>query len=209
MIAQLRGRVIEQMLDKDALRVVVDVHGVGYEMLLTKASENRLSSAQDKTFYISESVTAFDGATTLYGFVSREEKDIFMRIRENVDGMGPKKALECIDKISKSLPDFKRAVIDADVSMLVSIFGFTKKTAEKLVFSLKEKVAAWPVAGPVRWADAMKAPEESEALSGLLNLGYRDDEARDFLSRAKTQLGVGARTEQLLQEALRLAGSKT
>lgn len=209
MIAQLRGQIVEKLLDKDALKVVVDVHDVGYEMIVPKASESRIAEGRTTTFYISESTTAFDGATTLYGFISREEKDFFVRLRDNVEGMGPKKALECIDKISKSLPDFKRAVLESDTSMLVSIFGFTKKMAEKLIFSLRDKVEAWPVAGPVKWADSMKAPAEADALSGLINLGYGEDEARIMLSKAKQTLSVGARTEELLQQALRVTGHKS
>lgn len=209
MIAQLRGQISEVSLEKELLRVVLDVQGIGYEVFLPKTSEFQMVVGKSTTLYVSESVTAFDGATTLYGFVTRQEKEFFVRIRENVDGMGPKKAMECMDKISKSLPDFKRAVLDSDVSLLVSVFGFTKKTAEKLVFSLKEKVSAWPVSGPVKWADAAKSNEEAEAVSGLVNLGYREDEARDLTTQAKASLGGNASTENLLQEALRLMGNRS
>src|SRR5204863_3821412 len=116
---------------KDLLRIVLDVQGVGYEVVLAKSADPRVVVGESALLQIKESVTAFDGATTLYGFLTREETDLFTRIRENVDGMGPKKALECLDKISKSLPDFKRAIIETDVALLVSVFGFTKKTAEK------------------------------------------------------------------------------
>src|SRR5262245_34979856 len=98
MIAQLRGRIIEKSLEKEVLRVVLDVQGVGYEVFLAKSNFDRLSvSDQTLTFFIRESVTAFDGATTLYGFISRDECDLFNQIREHVDGMGPKKALDCLD----------------------------------------------------------------------------------------------------------------
>lgn len=208
MIAQLRGKIIETNLDKDALRIIIDVQGVGYEVLMTKSTEGRLNEGQFATLFISESVTAFDGATTLYGFATREEKDFFGRIRENVDGMGPKKALECLDKISKSMPDFKRAVIDGDIRLLVSVFGFTKKTAEKLVFSLKGKVEGWTVTGPVRWQEVATRPSELDALSGLLNLGYDEAEAREFLQKAKVRVGAEASTETLIKEALKLQSGK-
>lgn len=208
MIAQLRGKVVSTELDKDALRVVVDINGIGYEALLSRASEGRVSEGQLVTILVCESVAAFDGSTTLYGFLSREEKDFFQKLRENVDGMGPKKALETLDKISKSMPDFKRAVIDGDVGLLTSVFGFTKKTAEKLVFALKGKVEGWFVAGGTRFQEAPKNPQETEALSGLVNLGYREDEAREILARARGALGPNAATEKLLQEALRLSGAR-
>lgn len=208
MIAQLRGKVVSTELDKDALRVVVDINGVGYEALLSKASEARIAEGQTVTLLVAESVAAFDGATTLYGFLTREEKDFFQKLRENVDGMGPKKALETLDKISKSMPDFKRAVIDGDIGLLTSVFGFTKKTAEKLIFALKGKVEGWFVSGSPRFQEAPKTTQESEALSGLVNLGYREDEARDLLARARATLGPNAVTEKLLQEALRLSGAR-
>jgi Holliday junction DNA helicase RuvA len=207
MIAQLQGQIVEKSLEKDSLRVVMDVHGVGYEVFLVKASDAKLRVGGTLTLYIRESVTAFDGATTLYGFVSREESELFDQIRENVEGMGPKKALECMDKITKSLPDFKRAVIDDDLPLLVSVFGFTKKTAEKLVFSLKGKIESWAVSGPVKWAETPKGPEW-ETLSGLVNLGYSEVEAREAVQRVKEKLGAGASMKALLQESLRLMGAR-
>ncbi len=207
MIAHLQGKVADLNLEKDVLRAVIDVHGVGYEVVLARTSEGRLARGQQVTVLISESVTAFEGATTLYGFLTREEKDFFTRIRENVDGMGPKKALECLEKISKSMPDFKRAIIDNDVHLLVSVFGFSKKTAEKLVFALKGQVDTWFVSGPLKWQQAASS-QESEAVSGLLNIGYREEEARELVSKAKAALGAEAATAALIQEALRLMGAR-
>lgn len=207
MIAHLRGAVAEQTLAKDVFTIVVDVQGVGYEVHLSKAMEGRITTGQKINLFISESVTAFDGATTLYGFLTREEKELFLRIRENVDGMGPKKAMECMEKISKSLPDFKRAVIDGDLRLLVSVFGFTKKTAEKLVFALKAQAAQWPVSGQVKWAESPVASEEKDAVSGLLNLGYGEEEARSLIATVKARATEGATAETLLQEALRAKGA--
>lgn len=208
MIAQLKGKVLETSMEKDLLRVVLDVQGVGYEVFMARSTEGRIAEGQSVTILVSESVTAFDGATTLYGFASREEKDFYSRIRENVDGMGPKKAMECLDKISKSMPDFKRAVIDGDTNLLVSVFGFTKKTAEKLIFALKGKVESWAVSGTPKWQDTARTPKEQEVLSGLLNLGYEETEARELLQKAKNQLPAEASTEMLLKEALKLLGAR-
>lgn len=208
MIAQLKGKILEASIEKDFLHAIVDVQGVGYEVVLSRSSDLRVQPNTVMTLFISESVTAFDGATTLYGFVSREEKDLFTRIRENVDGMGPKKALECLDKITKSLPDFKRAVIDGDIRLLVSVFGFTKKTAEKLIFALKGKVDTWVVSGSAKWQEAAKSPLDVEALTGLLSLGYPEEEARELLQKAKATLPVDPTVENVLKEALRIVGAR-
>ena len=209
MICQLRGKIVSTELDKDALRAVIDVGGVGYEVLMPRSTEGRLAEGQTAVILVSESVAAFEGAVKLYGFASREEKELFERLREHVDGMGPKKAIETLDKISKSMPDFKRAVIEGDHPLLVSVFGFTKKTAEKLVFALKGKVEGWSVAGPVRWPEPARTSEEAEAMSGLVNLGYREEEARELLARAKAGLSPKPRTSDLLKEALRLSVART
>jgi len=206
MIAHLRGKLEEIKLDKEVLRVVLDVQGVGYEVLLAKSSENLLQKGQVLNLFIRESVTAFEGTTTLYGFLTKEEREFFERIREKVDGVGPKKALEIIEKINKSLPDFRRAVIDEDLRLLVSVFGFTKKTAEKLVFALKGQADSWLVTGPVKWAEKPKSSEESEAISGLINLGYMEEEAREAVQKAKSRFPDKSTTENLIQEALRNLG---
>ena len=208
MIAQLNGKIIDSSLDKDVARVVIDVHGVGYEVLVTATSQAKILPGQTIVLHVCESVTAFDGATTLYGFVSRDDKDVFMTLRHNVDGMGPKKALECLEKISKSLPDFKRAILDNDIRLLVSVFGFTKKTAEKLVVSLKDGVGAWTMSGSPKWAEAAGKPEEVETLSALINLGYDPAEARELLNAAKQSAGADATVEVLLQESFRIVGQK-
>lgn len=207
MIAQLTGRIVDKSIEKDHLRVVLDVHGVGYEVFLTKTSDNKFQTGDSLTLFIRESVTAFDGATTLYGFVTKDEVEMFTQVRENVEGVGPKKALEVLDKITKSLPDFKRAVIDEDFALLVSVFGFTKKTAEKLVFSLKGKIEAWSVTGPAKWAETPRG-SEWETLSALVNLGYTEIEARDTVKRAKDKLGNSSSMKDLLQESLRMMASK-
>jgi len=208
MISRLQGILLEQELGKESFRVELDVHGVGYEVFLPRASESPLKIGQTITLFISESVTAYDGATTLYGFVSKEQKEFFEMIREHVGGMGPKKALECIEKITKSLPDFKRAVIENDLRLLVSVFGFTKKTAEKLVFSLKGKVDSWAVRGSPKWAVAFNSHEEMDAHSGLINLGYSEEEARILLEQVKKKLGEKAEANVLLQEALKVVGAR-
>ncbi|MFN0117920.1 MAG: Holliday junction branch migration protein RuvA [Elusimicrobiota bacterium] len=208
MIAHIKGKVTEQYIDKDFLKTVIDVGGVGYELLLTMGSQFKFSVGEVVLVYVCESVTAFDGATTLYGFLSKEEKDLFTRLRENVDGMGPKKALECLDKISKSLPDFKRALIDEDSKLLVSVFGFTKKTAEKLIFSLKGKVDSWGISGQPKWPETEQTSQSSEALLGLMSLGYSNEEARELLAQAVKELGNEAKSETLIKQALKNLGMK-
>ena len=80
--------------------------------------------------HIAESVAMYGGGVTLYGFLTPSDKAMFLTFRDCVPGTGAKKALEYLDKASKSLPDFRRAVLDKDAKVLTGVFGFTRKTAD-------------------------------------------------------------------------------
>ena len=89
-------------------------------------------------------------------FSSLEEKEIYLLLRE-IPGTGSKKALEYLDKISKSAPDFRRAILEGDSRALVSLFGFTKKTAEKMIVALKDRWPGLRLAGREKWSGAVKS----------------------------------------------------
>src|SRR5438309_11228503 len=138
MIGSLRGTV----LHKTPGQVLVDVQGIGYEIAVTLAAYDRLpETGQEIQLFVSESMGMYGGGISLYGFLSLEEKEIYLLLREIPD-TGSKKALDYLDKISKSAPDFRRAVLEADARSLVSLFGFTKKTADKMIAALKDRMAA-------------------------------------------------------------------
>ena len=101
--------------------------------------------------HVAESVAMYGGGVTLYGFLTPSDKEMFLTLRDCVPGTGAKKALEYLDKASKSLPDFRRAVLEKDAKVLTGVFGFTRKTAERLIDALKESSlrqcpapSAWP-----------------------------------------------------------------
>ena len=129
MISHLRG-VIEEFTPE---RAVIDVHGVGYEVQIPVSTGQRLPApGNEARLFIVESTSMYGGGTTLYGFFTAEERDTYLLLKDEVPGAGAKKALEYLDKVSKSIPDFKRAVLRKDISVLTGVFGFTKKTAEKI-----------------------------------------------------------------------------
>jgi len=212
LIARLNGILLEKEVQKDHTRVVVDVGGVGYEVLMGLTAIQRLPSvSRDISLYICESVTSYDGARTLYGFLTMDERNIFLQLKEHVPGVGPKKALESLDRINKSLPDFRRAVVEKDVRLLVGVFGFSKKTAEKLIYSLREKMESFSVSGQEKWGAIQRTNSaEADALAGLLSLGYRESHAREVLLDVRELLEQDELTpERLLREALkRLSNTK-
>lgn len=179
MIASLRGTV----LSCGPGRLVLEAAGVGYEVSVTSAASAALRPGEAAFLLVVESFGMYGGGSTLYGFATPADRDLFLAFRDSVPDTGAKKALEYLDKASKSLPDFRRAVLDRDARLLCAVFGFTKKTAAKLVESLRERLESVAVPGPERLARAGDRPEAAmaQALSALSALGYKPAEARAAL----------------------------
>jgi Holliday junction DNA helicase RuvA len=201
-IYSLRG----PLLDRTAEGCVVEAGGVGYGVALSSASALRLPPVGEEIrLLIVESVAMYGGGTTLYGFLTAEEKEVYQVLRENVPGAGAKKALELLDKAAKSLAEFRRSVIEKDVKTLVAMFGFTSKTAEKLVAALQGKMEALAVSGGSALPESTSAFEE--AMAGLVSLGYREPAARQAAQSARDSLGGRPSSQDILRESLRyLAG---
>jgi Holliday junction DNA helicase RuvA len=199
MIGSLRGI----LLHKTPGQVLVEVGGVGYEISVTLSAYDRLPPAgQDAQLYVVESMAMYGGGITLYGFLSLEEKEIYLLLRE-IPGTGSKKALDYLDKISKSAPDFRRAVLEADARALVSLFGFTKKTADKMIAALKDRMAGLRLAGREKWSGVLQPTGVSEAIAALVSLGYRESEARAVIDNLSIQAKAEAKTTDLIKEALK------
>ncbi|HVA67131.1 MAG TPA: Holliday junction branch migration protein RuvA [Elusimicrobiota bacterium] len=206
MIASLRGSVSSRTKES----VVLDVGGVGYEVYMTSSDLARLPEAgQEALVLIEESFAMYGGGPTLYGFLAPVEKAMFSTFRDQVPSTGAKKALEYLERASKSLPDFRRAVLDKDSKMLCAVFGFTKKTADKLIAALKDNMEAISVPGQARLAraDGDGAPASgalSQALGALSALGYRPSEARAALEAVAGETGGRALpVEQMVRLALK------
>jgi Holliday junction DNA helicase RuvA len=199
MIGSLRGI----LLHKAPGQILVDVQGIGYDVLTTVSVFDRLPAiGQEIQLYIAESMGMYGGGTTLYGFLSVEDKEIYTHLKE-VPGTGSKKALDYLDKISKSAPDFRRAIVDADARALVGLFGFTRKTAEKMIVALKDRLAGLRIAGKEKWSPAVPTTGLGEAIAALVQLGYRETEARAALDRLPASERSENSTPDLIKEALK------
>ena len=203
MIASLRGTV----LSKDLESLILEVGGVGHEIHVTAATASRLAIGAEALLMVVPSYAMYGGGETLYGFLDASEKAMFCAFRDEIPGTGAKKALEYLDKASKSLPDFRRAVIDRDEKMLGAVFGFSKKTATKIVDALKGKLDDMRVAGQPH---IQKASEPAlrgswaQALSALESLGYKPSEVRSALqSLAEEHGGKELPAEALVRQALK------
>jgi Holliday junction DNA helicase RuvA len=205
MIASLRGTILA--LEGD--RAVIEAAGVGYELLVTQATARKLPAPGREAFLLtSESFGMYGGGCTLYGFLSPEEKSLFLTFKESVPSTGAKKALEHLDKAQKSLPDFRRAILDQDARLLVGVFGFSKKTAERLIDALKDKLDGLPAPGSERLRGSAAAASGSiamtQALNALASLGYKPAEASAALSLlAQEHPAKDLAVEQIVRLALK------
>lgn len=200
MISYLKGEILE--IKEDG--AVILCGGVGYEVNLPHPTAQELTAGQETAFYVAEAISPYDG-TVLYGFAHKEDKDLWLLFKTAIPNTGPKKALEFLNKALRSVADFHQAILKRDPKILTGIFGFTSKTAEKLINSLKDKMDAVTVQGESK----IKVLDEPTYLSGALEalsaLGYSATEARRALDTLHTQgIDPNEKIETIIKEALRV-----
>ena len=204
MIATLTGRILARSAD----RAVVDVGGVGYEVMLATDAVARLPEKGREVFlHIHTNVR--EDAITLFGFIEEEEKELFLILR-TVTGIGPKLALAMLSGMR--VADICQSILAGDIKRLTMLPGVGKKTAERICVELKEKVAhlssgTMPLSAEGQGVIVVAGSVVADALSALTNLGYPDPVARKALETVKRQQGEEAfaelRIEILIREALR------
>jgi Holliday junction DNA helicase RuvA len=162
-IAHLRGRI----LDKQPNRIVIDINGVGYDVAVPLSTFYGLGDpGSDIALRIHTHVR--EDALTLYGFATRIEQELFERLI-GISGIGPKLALSVLSGIEPS--DLVRAIEQADVARLTNIPGVGKKTSERIVLEMKDRLPR-PEAGVAPLGAAPPAGLRDDLLSALTNLGY-------------------------------------
>ena len=198
MIAFLKGEVFE-IRENSA---IVLAGGVGYEVNMPQASLSSLEEGRETSLYITESLSPYDG-TSLYGFISKDDQTLFLLFKESIPNTGPKKALEFLSKALRSLPDFHRAIINQDAKILTGIFGFTAKTAQKIIDALKGKMDTLTVQGETK-IKTLDTPYMSELLAALSALGYSMAEARRAIEKLHNEGGLSNNMEENIKSALRI-----
>ncbi len=193
MIAFLRGRIFE----KHPNRIVVDVDGVGYDVSVPLSTFYGLGDqGSEITLRIHTHVR--EDALALYGFATRIEQELFLRLI-GVSGIGPKVALAVLSGIEP--PDLIRAIEHADIGRLTAIPGVGKKTAERVVLELKDRLPHAAAAAPP--GEPAHAPSlRDDLLSALINLGYHRPLAEKAVD-SSLKRGAGGDFEQHLRQALR------
>ena len=192
MIAHLRGTILE-VTERYA---VLDVQGIGYKAYCATDTLASLRAGQEASLHTYLAVR--EDALDLYGFPTSEEKNFF-ELLITVSGVGPRSALGILSVTT--VDTLKRAIGTGDTSYLTKVSGIGRKTAEKVVLELRDKLRAN--------VDMKEAPHalraESDVVEALKSLGYSQNEARDALKEVPDEvLGTNAR----IREALKILGQK-
>lgn len=198
MIAFLHGKLIQSL----PTQVIVEVSGVGYDVLIPMSSFDKLPECGQEVRLLTHLAIRED-AHVLYGFLTAAERDLFRMLIQTVSGIGPKIALNVLSGMS--VVAFRGAVAGSDVKALAQISGVGRKTAERIVVELKDKIGA---AGAWEASSAQRAVSEadqriSDAVLALLALGFKQAEVHETVRAAQALLGPQATVEELVRAALK------
>lgn len=197
MIARLTGRLVAV----DGVRCVIDVHGVGYEVLAPARAVAPWRDAGDAAVaYVSTQVR--EDAITLFGFSSDDDRALFVLLL-GVTGVGPRLALACLDGMTSDA--LTRALATGDVKRLAQTPGIGKKTAERLVLELKDKVGAVSMVGGAAPAAPYVARAADPLAAALTGLGYdRAEQDRAQAALREQDLGPDKPIADRLRAALKV-----
>jgi len=183
-------------------QIVVNATGIGYQILIPLSSYNKFSSPGVKVRVLTHHHVRED-AQILYGFSSTEERDLFRLLMAHVSGVGPKLALAILSGME--VGHFKSAVVTSDIAAISKISGVGKKTAERVVLELKDKLG---VAAEWEAASRENAPAGIErhlhdAVLALISLGYKQVDAHKAVKAVMPKLSPDSSAEDVVREALR------
>jgi holliday junction DNA helicase RuvA len=175
MIAHLRGN----LLAKHPNQAIVETHGVGYDVTISIATFTEMSPpGSEVSLHIHTHVR--EDALSLYGFLRLREKQLFEKLM-TVSGIGPSLAIKILSGITTT--ELVSAIRGGEVMRLTRIPGIGRKTAERMVLELKDKM---PITEPAEPSLAATSPVEEDVLSALVNLGYQRGAAEKALTTTRT-----------------------
>ncbi|MBR3247758.1 MAG: Holliday junction branch migration protein RuvA [Clostridiales bacterium] len=205
MYAYIKGQITE----RNDQQIVVENNGIGYLINCPLGISAEIGGAgSEVTVYLYQSVKEDD--ISLYGFISRDQKEMFLKLI-TVSGIGPKVAHTICASLSAE--QIAAAVMSGNVSLLTSVKGLGKKSAEKIIVELKDKLKSQLGSAPVSSSAPVPVSASGTAGSGVMQdavgalvvLGYKDQEAADAVASAYED-GIGL--EELIRKALKLAAGK-
>lgn len=198
MISFLHGKLVDAL----PTQITVDVSGVGYELLIPLSSFDKLPQPGGDVRILTHLVVRED-AHVLYGFMTVAERELFRLLINHVSGIGPKTALNVLSGMNPVA--FRGAVAGGDVKSLSQISGVGKKTAERIVVELRDKVGAsgtWEATSAARGLSASDQ-KVNDAVLALMALGFKQQEAHETVRASQAMLGDSAGVEELVRASLK------
>jgi Holliday junction DNA helicase RuvA len=198
MITFVEG-ILEEVLPN---QIVVNAGGLGYQILIPLSSYSRFSATGTKVRVLTHHHVRED-AQLLYGFASTEERDLFRLLLAHVSGVGPKLALAILSGMS--VEQFKGAVVTSDIAAISRVSGVGKKTAERVVLELKDKLgvaAEWEAASRTNIPGGIER-HLHDAVLALISLGYKQADAHRAVKAVMPGLSSDASSEDVVREALK------
>lgn len=198
MIAALRGTLQEKSLDE----AIIDVGGVGYRVFFSSLTLGKLPP-EGESVQVRVRTVVREDAFELFGFLSRPEEELFLMLN-SVSHVGPRLALAVLSGME--VPELVAALSRGEVARLTKIHGVGKKTAERLVLELKEKVNTLHLEQVATQATpaAPASGQLADLISALVNLGYKQPQAEKAAESASERLGGEAAFQALFREALKM-----
>ena len=198
MISFLQGKLVDAL----PTSVTVNVNGVGYDVLIPLSSLDKLPQPGGEVTILTHLVVRED-AHLLYGFMTVAERERCRMLINNVSGIGPQTALNVLSGMNAVT--FRGAVASGDVKSLSQISGVGKKTAERIVVELRDKVGAAGAWEATSAARSLSASDQkvNDAVLALMALGFKQPEAHESVRAAQAMLGEKASVEELVRAALK------
>lgn len=198
MIAFLSGKLVDAL----PTQITVEVNGVGYEVLIPVSSFARLPE-KGRDVHILTHLVVREDAHILYGFVSPAERELFRLLINTVSGVGPRIALNVLSGMSPSV--FRRVVAAGDVRALSQINGVGRKTAERIVVELRERIGTSDICHTAVEQDSLSEDDKrfGDTVLALVALGFKQSEAGEAARSALVMLGDTATVEDIVRACLK------
>ncbi|MDA0739210.1 MAG: Holliday junction branch migration protein RuvA [Nitrospirae bacterium] len=196
MIAKLTG----QLSTKAPSHIILNVHGVGYEVLIPLSTYFSLPDLQ-ASISLNILTNVREDAIQLFGFLTVSEKEAFVMLT-GISGVGGKLALSVLSTLS--VPDLIAAIQTNDGDKLASVPGIGKKSASRIVLELKDKVGRLDIDSALPTQQTVPNQIEEDAVSALVNLGYRPRDVKDMITKICREHSTPLELDDLIREALKL-----
>ena len=201
MIAQIRGKLIL----KTVSMVIIDNHGIGYEVMIPLSTYYELPDVGSEvslfvyTFFKQDSIL-------LVGFCTENEKQLF-KLMISVSGIGPRLAVNVLSGINSS--ELIHAIANNDLNRLLKVPGLGRKMAQRVILELRDKVSEWTSKEQITFINNKKdaidqSVMEEDAISALINLGYKSQAAKDAIDRVISEGGENKSLDVILKKALKV-----